>query len=96
MSVSDCQINCPSEEELRHILFDPPDPPELPAMRLPYHNGRRWKLETQGRANRRVRRNYRAQMDDYYNPKPSYAALAFELVVFPTNSLYDFITSRRA
>lgn len=67
MSLSNIPINAPSPEQLHHVFFDPPEPPVLPAVRRSYHNGRRWKLETQGRADRRERRNYRDRMTWHYS-----------------------------
>jgi hypothetical protein len=97
MSLQDCNINAPSPEELHHIFFDPPDPPTLPAERQRYHNGRRWKLESQGQANRRARRDYRSLMTWHYvNQYDAGAAMeAFEIEMLkappPSRSLYDFV-----
>jgi hypothetical protein len=95
-------INRPAPAELEELFFGPPREPELPAKRWPYHNGRRWKLETQGRADRSARRGYRAAMTDWYrltngDPRGAFAQLGndFESWVnhppTPTASFYDFI-----
>jgi hypothetical protein len=97
-------INSLSPAELGEVFFGPPREPELPAKRWPYHNGRRWKLETQGRADRRARRRYRAAMTDWYqltngDPRGTFSKLANDYEWWanqkPTGSLYDFIMRTR-
>lgn len=90
-------INSLSPAELEELFFGPPREPELPAKRWPYHNGRRWKLETQGRADRRARRRYRAAMTWHYRWMNGYPAFS-RLANFDAQSLsnmgqsfYDFI-----
>lgn len=96
MSISECTINVPTAEDLERVLFGEPDPPVLPAVRSRYHNGRRWKMETQGRADRRVRRQYRDMMAFHYRvtlTKHELEREFFEWTAAQSSvpSLYDFV-----
>lgn len=91
-------VNSIPPEVLHELFFGEPKPPEFPAVRGWYHTGRRWKRETQGRANRNARRRYRAEMLWYYTMLngPSLedrfiAQFEAKAMQAPTTSLYDFI-----
>lgn len=94
-------------EQLNHLFFDPPDPPTLPAERRlriinknvgKKYRRRKLKLESQGQADRRVRRRYRAAMVWYYNQSQDFFVRWEKLVptMSPGSSLYDFIMQQKA
>lgn len=94
----------PSPEQLHQIFFDPPEPPELPAKRLlrtiPKNVGRKYrrrkfKLESQGQADRRVRRSYRAAMVWFYAPSPILPELEMKIASTTGPSFYDFVMGQQ-
>lgn len=107
-------VSHPSPEQLHRIFFDPPEPPVLPAKRLlrviPKNVGRKYrrrksKLESQGQADRRVRRSYRAAMVSFYqmfNPTEAQREMCVkfdkwcnEVNASRPSSLYDFVMGRK-